>query len=63
MKLILATNNAHKMREIFEILGGDFPEMQTLSQAGLSIDVVEDGENLRSERRQKGGNRAERIRL
>lgn len=46
MKLILATNNAHKMREIYEILGGDFPEMQTLSQAGLSIDVVEDGDTF-----------------
>jgi len=46
MKLILATNNAHKMREIYEILGGDFPEMQTLSQAGLFIDVVEDGDTF-----------------
>jgi XTP/dITP diphosphohydrolase len=46
MKLILATNNAHKMREIFEILGNDFPDMLTLSQAGLSIDVVEDGETF-----------------
>ena len=46
MKLILATNNAHKMREIYEILGDDFPEMQTLSQAGLSIDVVEDGDTF-----------------
>ena len=46
MKLILATNNAHKMREIFEILGSDFPEMQTLKQAGLEIDVVEDGDTF-----------------
>ena len=30
MKLILATNNAHKMREIFEILGAEFPAMVTL---------------------------------
>ena len=43
MKLILATNNAHKMREIFEILGAEFPDMVTLKQAGLEIDVVEDG--------------------
>ena len=43
MKLLLATNNAHKMREIREILGGDFPEMVTLKEAGLDIDVVEDG--------------------
>ena len=43
MKLILATNNAHKMREIFEILGAEFPDMLTLKQAGLEIDVEEDG--------------------
>ncbi|MEA4913200.1 MAG: RdgB/HAM1 family non-canonical purine NTP pyrophosphatase [Christensenella sp.] len=43
MKLILATNNAHKMREIFEILGTEFPDMVTLKQADLEIDVVEDG--------------------
>jgi XTP/dITP diphosphohydrolase len=46
MKLILATNNAHKMREIFEILGSDFPDMQTMKQAGLDIDVVEDGDTF-----------------
>ena len=43
MKLILATNNAHKVREIFEILGAEFPDMVTLKQAGLEIDVEEDG--------------------
>lgn len=48
MKLILATNNAHKMREIFEILGSDFPDMETLKQAGLNIDVVEDGDTFQA---------------
>ncbi|NLI52916.1 MAG: XTP/dITP diphosphatase [Clostridiales bacterium] len=48
MKLILATNNAHKMREIFEILGSDFPEMTTMKQAGLDIDVVEDGDTFQA---------------
>ncbi len=48
MKLILATNNAHKMREIFEILGSDFPNMVTLRQAGLEIDVVEDGDTFQA---------------
>lgn len=48
MKLILATNNAHKMREIFEILGSDFPDMQTMKQAGLDIDVVEDGDTFQA---------------
>ena len=45
-KLIVATNNAHKVREIFEILGDFFPEMVSLKQAGLDIDVVEDGETF-----------------
>ena len=48
MKLILATNNAHKMREIFEILGSDYPDMVTLKQAGLDIDVVEDGDTFQA---------------
>jgi len=48
MKLILATNNAHKAREIFDILGADFPDMVTLKQAGLSIDVVEDGDTFQA---------------
>ena len=46
MKLIIASNNAHKMREIFEILGAEFPDMVTLKQAGLCIDVVEDGDTF-----------------
>jgi XTP/dITP diphosphohydrolase len=48
MKLILATNNTHKMREIFEILGADFPDMATLKQAGLEIDVEEDGDTFQA---------------
>lgn len=43
MKLIIASNNAHKVGEIREILHDDFPEMATLREAGLDIDVVEDG--------------------
>jgi len=46
MKLLLATNNAHKMREIRQILGGAFPDMATLREAGFAIDVVEDGETF-----------------
>lgn len=46
MKLIIASNNAHKMREIREILGAEFPDMETLKQAGLEIDVVEDGDTF-----------------
>ena len=48
MKLIIASNNAHKMREISEILGAEFPDMVTLKQAGLDIDVVEDGDTFQA---------------
>lgn len=43
MKLIIASNNQHKVREIKEILGGYFTEISTLKEAGIQIDVVEDG--------------------
>lgn len=43
MRLIIASNNAHKVKEIKEILGGYFSDIQTLREAGLDIDVVEDG--------------------
>lgn len=42
MKLIIASNNAHKVREIKEILSGYFDEMLTMKEAGLTADVVED---------------------
>ncbi len=46
MRLVIASNNAHKVREIREILAGLFPDIRTLAEAGLSIDVVEDGETF-----------------
>lgn len=47
MKLLIASNNAHKVREIEEILSDYFDEMVTLREAGLVIDVVEDGRTFR----------------
>ena len=47
MKLLIASNNAHKVREIEEILSDYFDEMVTLREAGLVIDVVEDGKTFR----------------
>ncbi len=47
MKLLIASNNAHKVREIEEILSGYFDEMVTMGEAGLHIDVVEDGNTFR----------------
>ena len=48
MKLIIASNNAHKMREIKEIMGEYFPSISTLKEAGITIDVVEDGDTFRA---------------
>lgn len=59
MKLIIASNNAHKMREIQEILGAEFPDMVTLKQAGLTIDVVEDGDTFQANAIKK----AEEVRI
>lgn len=36
------------MREISEILSSDFPDMQTLRQAGLDIDVLEDRDTFQA---------------
>ena len=46
MKLIIASNNAHKVVEIKAILGAYFSDIVTLREAGLDIDVVEDGETF-----------------
>ena len=43
MRLIIASNNAHKVREIRQIVGRYFSDMSTLREAGLEIDVLEDG--------------------
>ncbi len=43
MKLIIASNNAHKVREIKEILGGYFPEICSQHEAGVTLEVEEDG--------------------
>jgi len=53
MKLIIASNNAHKVREIREILGDFFPDMKTLKEAGLSIDVEEDGDTFAANAKKK----------
>lgn len=46
MKLIIASNNAHKVCEIKQILDGFFDRMVTLCEAGLAIDVVEDADSF-----------------
>ena len=43
MKLIIASNNKHKIYEIKKILGGKFDPILSLSEAGIDHDTVEDG--------------------
>ena len=43
MKLIIASNNKHKIYEIKKILGGKFDEIMSLKEAGIDHETVEDG--------------------
>ena len=43
MKLIIASNNAHKLIEIKAILGGLFDEILSMREAGIDHETVEDG--------------------
>ncbi len=43
MKLIIASNNKHKIYEIKKILGGKFEEIASLREAGIEHETVEDG--------------------
>lgn len=43
MKLIIASNNKHKIYEIKKILGGRFDQILSLSEAGIDHETVEDG--------------------
>lgn len=43
MKLIVATNNAHKLKEIKSILGGEFEKILSLKEAGAELKAEENG--------------------
>lgn len=47
MKLLLATNNAHKAQEIREILSGSFSDIMTMREAGIELEVEENGTTFR----------------
>ena len=46
MKLIIASNNRHKIREIKKMLGESFDDILSLSEAGIDHETVEDGETF-----------------
>ena len=43
MKLIIASNNKHKIYEIKKILGGKFDQILSMREAGIEHETVEDG--------------------
>ena len=46
MKLIIASNNKHKIYEIKKILGSSFESISSLKEAGIDHETVEDGETF-----------------
>ena len=46
MKLIIASNNKHKIYEIKNILSGKFSEILSAKEAGIEHETVEDGESF-----------------
>ena len=53
MKLIIASNNAHKLVEIREILGGCFEEIVSMREAGIEHETVEDADSFLGNARKK----------
>ncbi len=43
MKLIIASNNAHKLKEIKTLLGDRFDEIVSMKEAGIDHETIEDG--------------------
>ena len=59
MKLIIASSNKHKIREIKEILGSVFDEIVSLSEAGICHETVEDGKTFLENAKKKAREIAE----
>ena len=59
MKLIIASNNAHKLVEIKEILGGEFDEILSMREAGIEHETVEDGSTFMAHAEKKAREIAE----
>lgn len=59
MKLIIASNNAHKIREIKQILGTRFEEILSLKEANIQHETVEDGTTFLENARKKATEIAE----
>ena len=53
MKLIIASNNAHKIKEIKKILGAHFDQILSLKEAGIDHETIEDGKTFMENARKK----------
>jgi len=53
MKLIIASNNSHKIYEIKKILSGKFDSIISLREAGIRHETVEDGSTFMENARKK----------
>ncbi|MBR4393998.1 MAG: XTP/dITP diphosphatase [Oscillospiraceae bacterium] len=59
MKLIIASNNVHKLTEIKAILGDIFREILSMKEAGITHETVEDGETFLENAEKKAREMAE----
>lgn len=53
MRLVIASNNKNKVREIKEILGDRFDSVIPMREAGIELDVVEDADSFMGNARKK----------
>ena len=53
MKLIIASNNQHKIREIKKILGEKYEQIVSMRESGIDHETVEDGETFLENARKK----------
>lgn len=59
MKLIIASNNQHKIREIKKILGEKFEQIISLREAAIDHETIEDGKTFMENARKKATEIAE----
>ena len=59
MKLIIASNNAHKLIEIKAILGDVFDEIVSMKEAGIEHETIEDGSTFMENAEKKAREMAE----
>lgn len=53
MKLVIASNNAHKIEEIRDILGSQFESVQSMREAHIELDVDENADTFMGNARLK----------